>query len=67
MLEIGITDKFGDMADKAKDALGANKDKVDDAVETVGDKVDEKTGGKYADKVDKAQQAAKDQASKYNR
>ena len=28
---MGITDKFGDMADKAKDALGANKDKVDDA------------------------------------
>ena len=55
---MGITDKFGDMADKAKDALGANKDKVDDAVETAGDKVDEKTGGKYTDKVDKAQQTA---------
>jgi hypothetical protein len=63
---MGITDKFGDMADKAKDALGANKGKVDDAVETAGDKVDEKTGGKYADKVDKAQQAAKDRASKHN-
>jgi MT0933-like antitoxin protein len=64
---MGITDKFGDMADKAKGALGANKDKVDDAVEQAGDKADEKTGGKYADHVDKAQQTAKDQAAKYDK
>ena len=64
---MGITDKFGDMADKAKDALGANKDKVDDAIEQAGDKADEKTGGKYAGHVDKAQQAARDQAAKYDR
>jgi hypothetical protein len=64
---MGITDKFGDMADKAKDALGANTDKVDDAIEQAGDKVDEKTGGKYSKHVDKAQQAAKDQAAKHQK
>jgi hypothetical protein len=57
---MGITDKFSDMADKAKDTLGANKDKIDDAVDAAGDRVDEKTGGKYAEHVDKAQNAAKD-------
>jgi hypothetical protein len=58
---------IGDMADKAKDMLGANKDKVDDAIETAGDKVDEKTGGKYAKHVDKGQDMAREQAETHGR
>jgi antitoxin protein of toxin-antitoxin system len=62
---MGITDKFGDMADKAKGALGANKDKADDAIDKAGDQVDERTGGKYGQQVDKGQDMARDAARRY--
>ncbi|CAJ1579986.1 antitoxin [[Mycobacterium] wendilense] len=50
--------------DKAKDLLGKNADKVGDAIDKAGDFVDNKTGGKYAQHVDKAQDAAKDAVGK---
>ncbi|MFF0741018.1 antitoxin [Streptomyces sp. NPDC004111] len=43
---MGIFDKFKDQA----------QDKAKDISDSVGDEIDEKTGGKYADKVDRAQQ-----------
>ncbi len=54
--------------DDAKEKLGELKaehadtvEKVSDqAIDKVGDVVDEKTGGKYADQVDTAQQKADD-------
>lgn len=49
---------------KAADLAKDNAEKIDDAIEKVGDFVDEKTGGKYADKVDQAQEFAKDQVDK---
>jgi hypothetical protein len=45
--------------DKVKDLLSKNKDKVDTAIDKAGDIVDQKTQGKYAQHVDKAQEAAK--------
>lgn len=45
--------------DKAKDALSKNADKVNSAIDKAGDIVDDKTDGKYADTVDKVQDAAK--------
>ena len=39
---------FGDITEKASDA----------AIDKAGDAVDEKTGGKHAEQVDKAQEAA---------
>lgn len=45
--------------DKAKDLLAKNADKVDTAIDKAADIVDSKTQGKYKDKVDKVQQAAK--------
>ncbi|MFF9638021.1 antitoxin [Streptomyces bacillaris] len=39
----------------------------DDTIDRAGDKVDEKTGGKFTDKVDKAQEAAKDAMGKIGR
>ena len=47
------------IVDKVKEMLGSNADKASDAVDKAGDMVDEKTGGKYADKVDMAQDKAK--------
>lgn len=45
--------------DKAKSLLSQNADKLEQAVEKAGDIVDSKTQGKYAETVDKVQDAAK--------
>ena len=52
--------------DKAKDLLSKNADKVDTAIDKAADIVDSKTQGKYADKVDKVQEAAKKAVDKGN-
>lgn len=48
------------LLDKAKSLLSQNKDKAKGAVDKGGDVVDERTGGKYQDKVDTAQEKAND-------
>jgi hypothetical protein len=45
--------------DKVKDLVSKNADKVDTAIDKAGDLVDKKTQGKYAQHVDKVQDAAK--------
>jgi hypothetical protein len=44
--------------DKLKDLASKNKGAVDTAIEKAGDVVDQKTQGKYAQQVDKVQDAA---------
>lgn len=46
--------------DKAKDALSDHPEQVDSGIDKVGDLADDKTGGKYADKVDQGQEFIKD-------
>ncbi|WP_131737558.1 antitoxin [Actinomadura roseirufa] len=48
------------IVDKVKQMLGQHSDKAKHAVDKGGDKFDQKTGGKYADKVDQAQEKADD-------
>lgn len=54
--------------DKAKGLIAQNAEKIEEvagqAIDKAGDLVDEKTGGKFADVVDHAQDAAKDAAKK---
>ncbi len=45
--------------DKLKNVLAKNADKVDTAIDKAGDLVDKKTQGKYAQHVNKVQDAAK--------
>jgi hypothetical protein len=45
--------------DKVKGLAGEHADKVEGAIDKVADVVDEKTGGKYADQIDKGAEAAK--------
>jgi hypothetical protein len=45
--------------DKIKSLASKNADKVEMAIDKAGDIVDQKTQGKYAGQVDKAQEAAK--------
>jgi hypothetical protein len=45
--------------DKAKKLAEEHADKVEQAIDKVADVVDDKTGGKYADKIEKGAEAAK--------
>lgn len=51
---MGLSDWFK----KAKGMAAENKDAIKDGIEKAGDFVDEKTGDKYAEHVDKGQEAA---------
>lgn len=51
-------------ADKIQEQVAANSDKIKAGVDKVADTIDEKTGGKYADKVDRVQDLAKEQVDK---
>ena len=46
--------------DDAKKFIDEHDDKVDQAIEKAGDLVDDRTDGKYADKIDKAQDVAQE-------
>ncbi|MGV0838233.1 antitoxin [Mycolicibacterium thermoresistibile] len=45
--------------DKVKDWVGKNPDKANTAIDKAGDFFDQRTQGKYAEHVDKAQDAAR--------
>lgn len=49
--------------DRAKEALSGHGEQVEAVVDKAGDFIDEKTEGKYAEKVDKGQQMAKEKLS----
>jgi hypothetical protein len=44
---------MSDFMNRAKDFADEHDDQVDKGLEKAGDQVDERTGGKYADKIDK--------------
>ncbi|MCV7220954.1 antitoxin [Mycolicibacterium elephantis] len=52
--------------DKVKNLVARNADKVGTAIDKAGDIVDQKTQGKYAQHIDKAQDAAKKYVNKSN-
>ncbi|MFC8178553.1 MULTISPECIES: antitoxin [Nocardiaceae] len=56
---MGFADNLKGFVDKGKELAAENSDKIEDVVDKAGDFIDDKTGGKYADKVDKVQEAAK--------
>jgi len=56
---MGFMDTLKGLVGKGKDYAAQNPDKVGSAIDKAGDQVDQRTGGKYAQHVDKAQDAAK--------
>ena len=52
------------LMDKVRSMLGQHDEKVDQGIDKAGDVVDDKTGGKYSEHVDKAQDAAHDAVDK---
>ncbi|MEU8892465.1 antitoxin [Streptomyces sp. NPDC048442] len=53
--------------DKVKAMLGQHSDKAKQGVDRAGDMVDQRTAGKYADKVDMAQDKTKEYIDRENR
>ncbi|HEY1180468.1 MAG TPA: antitoxin [Phytomonospora sp.] len=51
---MGIGDKIKEGFDKVKETVSGQDEKVDQGVEKAADFINEKTGDKYADKVDMA-------------
>lgn len=51
--------KAAELKDKASGIIHDNSEKISGAIDHAGDFVDDKTGGKFADKIDKAQDGAK--------
>lgn len=62
---MGLADKFDEFKDKAADLLGEHGDKANEGVEKAGDFADEKTGGKYSEQVDTAQEKAREGIDKF--
>lgn len=56
---MSFADNLKGLVGKGKQLAAENSDKIEDVVDKAGDFIDDKTGGKYAEKVDKAQDAAK--------
>ncbi|WP_408015837.1 antitoxin [Rhodococcus chondri] len=52
-------DQVKGLVDKGKELAAEHPDQVNQAIDKVGDVADQKTGGKFSDKVDTAQDAAK--------
>ncbi|MEO5780065.1 MULTISPECIES: antitoxin [Arthrobacter] len=52
---------------KAQQLVDGNEQAIKDGIEKAGDFVDSKTGGKYADKIDSAQQGASRLVDKVDR
>jgi hypothetical protein len=53
-----------DVKDRVTDLVGENEEKITGAIDKAGEFVDDKTKGKYTEKIDRAQEAAKSAVSK---
>lgn len=53
-----IKGKAEGLVDQAEGLIAKNEAAIKDGIEKAGDFIDEKTGGKFADKVDSVQNAA---------
>ncbi|MGL3804854.1 antitoxin [Paeniglutamicibacter sp. R2-26] len=51
--------KAAELKDKATGLIGEHSEKISGAIDQAGDFIDEKTGGKFAEHIDKAQGGAK--------
>lgn len=56
---MGMFDQLKDAAGKAAELAGQHADKLEPLIDKAGDALDQQTEGKFADAVDKVQDAAK--------
>jgi ElaB/YqjD/DUF883 family membrane-anchored ribosome-binding protein len=57
---MGLADRFSQLTKRAKDAAAEHKDQVDEALRKAAAAADQQTGGKYHDKIVKAEGKAED-------
>jgi ElaB/YqjD/DUF883 family membrane-anchored ribosome-binding protein len=57
---MGLADRFSQLTKRAKDAAAEHKDQVDKALQKAAAAADQQTGGKYHDKIVKAEAKAED-------
>jgi hypothetical protein len=62
--DVGFFDKLKKMAGQAEDLVEEHDDQILDGIDKAADVVDDKTKHKYADKIDKGVDAAKEQVEK---
>ena len=63
----GLKGKAGVLKEKATVLVGENSGKIKEGIGHAGNFVDSKTGGKYADKIDKVQTKASEMVDKTDR
>lgn len=64
---MGLGDKFDELKNKAKEAIGQHGDKVDEGVDRAGEFADEKTEGKYTDKIGQGGDKVKEGLERFGR
>lgn len=52
---------FDQARDAARNFAESNPDKVEEAIQRVGEEVDRRTGGRFTEQIDQAEQAVADQ------
>ncbi len=57
---MGLADRFSQLTKRAKDAAAEHKDQVEQALQKAAAAADQQTGGKYHDKIVKAETTAED-------
>lgn len=50
---MGFGDKLKDLRDQAQQAVSDNREKIQGAVQSVGEAANARTGGRYADKIER--------------
>lgn len=63
---MGIGDRFDELKEKAKDALGQHGDKVDQGIDKAGQTIDERTGGQHSEHITKGTEKAKEGLDRFN-
>jgi hypothetical protein len=58
---------FDKVTRKAKDSLAKHPDKVGQGIDKLADTIDKRTGGKYAEQIDRGADEVKDRAADYGR
>jgi ElaB/YqjD/DUF883 family membrane-anchored ribosome-binding protein len=57
---MGLADRFSQLTKRAKDTAAEHKDQVEQAIQKAAAAADQQTGGKYHDKIVKAEAKAED-------
>lgn len=64
---MGLTDRFGGIAEKARKAVADNADKIGTGLDKAAKVADQRTGGKHSDKIERGVRVAKERLAEQRR